>query len=352
VTSSENHKKAKGKTAKYLLNPYEIAVCGSYSFYKNNFVQFLYYQFSEDFEVCNVDYPTFETAENEPDFILEKTLYVNFDFVLINSQNNLDIPKILFINPDDSIEDIKETKFTNIIAYAGTKDRPLWLPADIPFFHVDDTENVKSFILGYFKQMEENIPFYGLVLTGGKSSRMQTDKALLKYQNKPQAEVLIDLLNPVCDKVFISTREMNNLFSGENLGQIPDKFLDLGPIGGIISAMDKYPEAAWLVIACDLPFVDADTISYLIKNRDPFKIATAYRSSTDNFPEPLCTIFEPKSRFRLFQFLGLGYECPRKVLINSKIKLLEQVNKLSLTNVNYPEEYQNALKFFRGKKER
>jgi molybdopterin-guanine dinucleotide biosynthesis protein A len=180
---------------------------------------------------------------------------------------------------------------------------------------------------------------------------MKTDKSLINYHGKSQTEYLFDLLTPFCSSVYISAANAQVAPAREDMPLIYDQFLDFGPTAGILSAMNTCPEAAWLVIACDLPFIDAETLNHLIENRDHFKFATAYISTSDDFPEPLCSIYEPKSKIRLFQFLGLGYDCPRKVLINSEVKLLQQKNKLSLTNVNNPEEYQSALDYFKQKEE-
>ncbi len=62
--------------------------------------------------------------------------------------------------------------------------------------------------------------------------------------------------------------------------------------------------------------------------------------SEKQFPEPLITIWEPKSYFKLLYFLGLGYSCPRKVLINTDCHVIEAPNVKALQNVNYPEEYE------------
>ena len=67
-------------------------------------------------------------------------------------------------------------------------------------------------------------------------------------------------------------------------------------------------------------------------------MATAFRSPVNAFPEPLIAIWEPRSYPVLLQFLAQGYSCPRKVLINSPVELLEAPNPLALKNVNTPEE--------------
>lgn len=76
-------------------------------------------------------------------------------------------------------------------------------------------------------------------------------------------------------------------------------------------------------------------------------MATAYRSMHDGLPEPLCAIYEPKIRMRLFEALGLGLSCPRKVLLNSDTLMLDPIDPLALENANTPEDFQkfqNLLK--------
>ena len=117
-----------------------------------------------------------------------------------------------------------------------------------------------------------------------------------------------------------------------------------GPLGGIITAQSLDAKCAWLVIAVDLPFIDEEALKYLIENRNPFKAATAFKSNYQEFPEPLMTIYEPHSRHRIFKFLGLGYSCPRKVLINSNVELLDQQNSRWLDNANTPEELEEICR--------
>ena len=60
-------------------------------------------------------------------------------------------------------------------------------------------------------------------------------------------------------------------------------------------------------------------------------------------PEPLITIYEPKSYPVLLQYLAQGYSCPRKMLINSDIEIVEVDDNL-IRNINTPEEYAAAIK--------
>jgi len=188
---------------------------------------------------------------------------------------------------------------------------------------------------------------YGLVLAGGKSSRMKTDKAALNYHGVTQLKHTHDLLCKFCSSVFVSVREeQQNEKAYQNLALIFDTepFFNIGPLGGILSAMHKYPHVSWLVLACDLPFVTKEAISYLMTHRDLTKIATAYISAHDRLPEPLCAIYEKEGQEILLRFLKKNIHCPRKILSQSNAHLLELQNQAALDNINDPQEYDQAKK--------
>jgi molybdenum cofactor guanylyltransferase len=192
-------------------------------------------------------------------------------------------------------------------------------------------------------------PLSGLVLAGGRSQRMGSDKALLAYHGKPQVEYALDLLAPHCAQRFVSCRAEQGAQAGlAGLPQIHDSFFDLGPLGGILSALAARPGSAFLVIACDLPFLDAATLSALVAGRDPTLAATAFQGYQD-LPEPVCAVYEPAALPRFLELVDRqGIRCPRKALINSSIRLLSPPDPLALTNANRPEEYQRAMAALAG----
>jgi molybdenum cofactor guanylyltransferase len=212
--------------------------------------------------------------------------------------------------------------------------------AKIPTFQYSENERIIQFLE---KELQKSLPpVYGLVLAGGESRRMGQDKGLLEYHGKPQRDYIADLLNNICEKTFISARPEQQIITSHSL--LFDTFLNLGPYGAILSAFQQYPNVAWLVVACDLPLLDELTLQQLLQNRNHSKIATAFQSATEPFPEPLITIWEPKAYPILLQFLAQGYSCPRKVLINSDIELLHAKNAAALRNVNEPEEMEEVMK--------
>jgi len=185
---------------------------------------------------------------------------------------------------------------------------------------------------------------YGLVLAGGKSTRMGKDKGLIPYHGMPQREYLYHLLSRVCERTFLSIRpEQQNDFS-DDMETIVDENKYKGPYNGLLSAHQRHPKVAWLVLACDLPLIDLLSLQELIAARDPNVMATSFAQKEDPLPEPLCAIWEPKAFEASRAYLESGNgTCPRKFLINSEVKLAFPSNENVLLNANSEEEYKEAI---------
>ena len=107
--------------------------------------------------------------------------------------------------------------------------------------------------------MSKEIPqLYGLVLAGGKSTRMGSDKGLIQYHDRPQQEYLYHLLEQVCSKVYLSIRNEQQASVSNEFNVIADQNEYHGPFNGILSAHKAHPNVAWLVLACDLPLLDLE----------------------------------------------------------------------------------------------
>ncbi|HEY6823310.1 MAG TPA: NTP transferase domain-containing protein [Steroidobacteraceae bacterium] len=187
-------------------------------------------------------------------------------------------------------------------------------------------------------------PLLGLVLAGGRSTRMRTDKAALLYAGRSQLERAIELIAPHVERSFVSVRaDQSEDALRARFAQIRDVHDNLGPVAGLLAAQARHPEAAWLVLACDLPLLDAATLANLVRCRAPQRAATAYRSSHDGLPEPLCAIWEPRSAAPLAAYVARGRQCPRRFLLDADVRLLEEPNPEALDNVNTPEEYRSVM---------
>jgi len=209
---------------------------------------------------------------------------------------------------------------------------PNW--QQVPVCSVGDLQSITAF----FKSKMTKPALNGLVLAGGKSMRMGFDKGAVDWHGKQQRYHVTDILKACCNEVFISCRADQQAEIDSNYQSLPDTFTGLGPYGAILSAFRQNPDSAWLVLASDLPLMDEQTLVFLVNNRNISSVATAFKSPQNEFPEPLITIWEPKSYPVLLSFLAQGYSCPRKVLINSDCTLLDAPDPDALTNVNTPDE--------------
>lgn len=189
-----------------------------------------------------------------------------------------------------------------------------------------------------------NDKIYGLLLVGGESRRMGRDKALLKYANEQtQLERSAALLKTVCSQVFISLRAEQNFALPAGTQAIRDNTPEIkGPLCGIITAQSAHPEAHWLVLACDLPNLIQPTLEKLITAfRQQLPALTAYRSSHDQLPEPLCALYPAGIDQELLALSQeIGKSCPRKLLIIKQARLIDQDDPHSLDNINTAAEFQ------------
>lgn len=280
-----------------------------------------------------------------------KILFRKLELLIVNGNHFQAKKQILILDERkfDSLQRKKErlTDVTLILTTPELKELPDFLkevlPAwkEIPTFDLADIQHIAAFLK---TQTAQNKPVLkGLVLAGGKSQRMGFDKGTLVYhQEKTQRQYVYELLQDSCSDVFLSCRpdQVENLENDFKV--LPDRLTGLGPFAAILSAFQLDPDAAWLVVACDLPFVDSQTIAQLIQERDLSKTATAFHNPDSGFPEPLITIWESRAYVDLLHFLSLGYSCPRKVLINTDVKQVKAENIEWIKNVNTPQELEEA----------
>ncbi len=272
--------------------------------------------------------------------------FAQFDYLFINGNHYKGTKQILIL------DEAKEASILKRLAQLDDIQFIIKLKSESEYFDflVEKYPNIKNkscYTIDQINEISNHInslikekiaPVKGLVLIGGKSIRMGQDKSELNYFGKPQKAVAKELLEKNHLETYYSVKN-----SSEKENEIHDKFLNLGPFGGICSAFQKDPNSAWLVLATDIPFVNDQIIKLLLQNRNPSKVATAIKGKCKEFVEPLITIYEPKAYSILLQYLAQGYSCPRKMLINSDVEIVE-IDDSFIRNINTPEEFDIAKK--------
>lgn len=261
------------------------------------------------------------------------------DLAIVNS-NHFDAKEQLVIVHPDKEESLKRKieRLTDVkaILLMDGMDEPYdfiynHAQRSCPVIRMSDIDAIAALVA---KTVE--IPtINGLVLAGGKSTRMGVDKSQIIYHSgATQEDHMAAQLKHCVSDVYLSKKSVDN--PADHV--IIDSFMALGPFGAILSAFRRQPNTAWLVAACDQPLLQREHLQILVEQRDPSKVATCYYNPETDFPEPLITLWEPKAYPIMLQYMALGNSCPRKVLINSDIHMIKVVDTDFMRNVNTPEE--------------
>ncbi len=354
------------KSSKYYFHPNEIALLGDTCEAMESF----YYQLKKSFPQIRMCYIDGSHLVDEPapadcivlgdnkvtldaDLLTTRSqlnsMLSGFDLVVINGHHFKASKQLLFLN-EKKVGTVKRRvqELTNVIAFFDTQAKrvPNFISSELPDFSdlpiLNDIALLSSKI-----EVNERVPELSmLILTGGKSSRMGESKEQIQYHGIAQVDFLMNLGKKKNLEVFVSkaaSTEQKNSF------EILDFMEANGPIVGILSAMRKHRERAFLVVACDMPFIDDTAIETLIDNRDHRAFATCFMNSEKGWNEPLFAIWEPRSFGALWSALGNDFKCPRKLLSQLRVKTIISMHQEWLLNANNQEDKQEALKKIKEK---
>jgi molybdopterin-guanine dinucleotide biosynthesis protein A len=197
-------------------------------------------------------------------------------------------------------------------------------------------------------------PLNGLVLAGGRSSRMGEPKAWLSFSGLPQWQACEKVLAPLCKDVFFSvSNQLSRPLPVAAHRLVKDSDEPCGPLGAIICGFKERPEHAMFVLACDMPNFDLAAASFLKDHRNSQSLATVFLDAAGGI-EPLCTIYEPRIFEILLKFWSKKIYCPRKILGELAIERVIPKNYSWLTNINKREDMATKrveLHFYAGLRE-
>jgi molybdenum cofactor guanylyltransferase len=182
----------------------------------------------------------------------------------------------------------------------------------------------------------------GLILAGGESSRMGSDKSLLNFHGRPQREYLFETLSKCCDKVLVSCNAQQQIPA--SLNPLPDAFPLKSPLNGILTAFQYDHSCAWLTVPVDMPNIDLKTLEYLLAVREPSKIATCFFDSDGKYPEPLFALWEANAYGELMEYYNSGKYTPRGFLMTHDVAILKSPVATMHVNINSPEELKDFQK--------
>jgi molybdopterin-guanine dinucleotide biosynthesis protein A len=182
----------------------------------------------------------------------------------------------------------------------------------------------------------------GYILAGGKSSRMGTDKGLLLFEGKAMIQYVIEQLQPIFSKLVIVSN--NPEYEKFGLEVIPDLIKDIGPAGGIYTAL-KHSEAKLnFIVSCDMPFVTKEAIGFIIKNTSESQIVLPENQGKI---EPLFGIYAKDCEDIWFELIQQNIIKLQKMVSYFKLKTIPVENneifkESFFKNINTKEDFKNA----------
>lgn len=189
-------------------------------------------------------------------------------------------------------------------------------------------------------------PLWACILIGGRSSRMGQPKHLLTMQDgrsESWIERTVRLVEPYVDGVVVSGKGDLPL-SLKHLQRIPDIPGIAGPLAGVLSAMRWQPGTSWLVLACDMPFISADAIQWLLKGRRSGCWGRLPRMPGSDFCEPLFSWYDARTAHLLQDQFLTGNLRVGRIGKHPKIDNPTIPEELcsAWQNVNTPEQLKSA----------
>jgi molybdopterin-guanine dinucleotide biosynthesis protein A len=166
------------------------------------------------------------------------------------------------------------------------------------------------------------------ILCGGKSSRMQSEKGLVLYQNKPFIEYIIDAVLPISRNIQLITN--TNDYDYLPYRKIKDIVTEKGPLGGIYTALVHSESEMNLLLSCDIPLISTEILLELIENHNVNFDVSVFEDA--NRIHPLIGIYDRNI-----------LPVIKKAIENNDLKMLHLLSKVTHQLIPIPEEKRNLF---------
>ncbi len=184
---------------------------------------------------------------------------------------------------------------------------------------------------------KESMEQAGFVLVGGRSSRMGRDKALLPFRGRTLAGHVAEAVARAAGTVTLVGDAERYAFLGYPV--LPDRMQGAGPLAGIQAALEA-SEAAWnLVVACDLPGVDAGFLSGLLEAARSAGADGLLAAGRTGLPEPLCAVYHRRCLPAVAAALERGAFKVTDALAGLDMRIWRVQDDGRLANMNTPQEW-------------
>ena len=181
----------------------------------------------------------------------------------------------------------------------------------------------------------------GIILAGGKSTRMGSDKGIMKFNNKAFIQYSIEALQNIVDEIIIvSNDEKHDVF---NIKRVPDLIQNSGPLAGVYSGLHHSKTESNIIITCDIPQINQSVLELLIDPKNELFDVTQLRSEDRNMP--LIAHYKKSKNSCFLKALNNGERRMSNVLkdLNVKTITVSKTDEKHLKNINTPKEFTHEL---------
>ncbi|PIQ95795.1 MAG: molybdopterin-guanine dinucleotide biosynthesis protein B [Nitrospinae bacterium CG11_big_fil_rev_8_21_14_0_20_56_8] len=267
------------------------------------------------------------------------------DCILIEGYKQSPYDKVVFLDAEGKLPIPLDTPGIKVVVHQGAVPGGPLKETGVPLFHRDEVDGIYRFVREHFKSRAR--PLYGAVFVGGQSTRMGRPKFSLVYNGQAEAERMLEIMRPFCEKMYFSSRanlDMSALSPIPGVERIDDEHIGLGPVGGLATLMGRFPDRAWLIAACDMPLLDEQSFQTIVRERDPLRYGTCYVQKANLGYEPMCAVYEPKFVLPLYEAMAKRELSLSRIISQlpfKEVKITEE-RRARFTNTNTPEEYEFA----------
>lgn len=185
-------------------------------------------------------------------------------------------------------------------------------------------------------------PATAIILAGGKSKRMGTDKALLEIDGTSMVKRLYNFLSPLFDTILISVGFESNLslpFPADNI--IRDIEIGNGPLMGIYSTLLASPTSINFIIACDIPEIHVTLLQTLLASSEENEISVPSFSECQY--EPLFAVYKKKVSSKAKKVLDMNKRKITSLFSECKTAIIPVPDNSWYVNLNTPGDYHDYL---------
>ncbi len=175
------------------------------------------------------------------------------------------------------------------------------------------------------------------MLAGGRSARMGREKALLPFRGRVLAASIASAVAEAAGTATLVGNPALGALAG--YAAIPDRFPGEGPLGGILTAL-AHSRAEWnLIVACDMPALDAPFLRSLLDAAETAGADVLLPHGPSGRPEPLCAVYRIGARSALEAAFASGARKITAALAGLRTAPYEVTEMTPLQNVNTPEDW-------------